>query len=117
MIRRGSIHWAGLRPPTGSEPGYRRPVLVVSADRFNRSSINTVVAIAITSNLRLVESPGNVTLSTMASGLDRDSVANVSQLVTVDKARLSDAVGRVDAVTMRMVEKGISLVLDLPASG
>ncbi|MYI15420.1 MAG: type II toxin-antitoxin system PemK/MazF family toxin, partial [Acidimicrobiaceae bacterium] len=88
VIRRGDIHWADLRAPTGSEPGHRRPVLVVSSDRFNRSRISTVLAVAITSNLRLADAPGNVELAASESGLDRDSVVNVSQIVTVDKAAL-----------------------------
>lgn len=88
-------------------------MLVVASDRFNRSTINTVLAIAITSNLRLAAAPGNVDLPGRVSGLDRDSVVNVSQFATVDKADLSDAIGRVDAATMRMVDDGMALILDL----
>ena len=113
MIRRGDIRWIDSSPPVGSEPGYRRPVLVVSSDRFNRSAINTVLAIAITSNLRLADAPGNVDLPGRVSGLDRDSVINVSQFATVNKADLSEAVGRVDVATMRMVDDGMALILDL----
>ena len=117
MIRRGDIHWAELRVPTGSEPGHRRPVLVVSSDRFNRSRISTVLAVAITSNLRLADAPGNIELAADESGLDRDSVVNVSQIVTIDKAALSDWAGTVDPATMRRIEAGISLALDLPTAG
>ena len=85
VIRRGEIRWAELREPVGSEPGHRRPMLVVSSDRFNRSRIVTVVAVSITSNLRLGEAPGNVYLEARASGLGRDSVVNVSQVVTLDR--------------------------------
>lgn len=113
MIQRGDIRWVDFLPPTGSEPGYRRPVVVVSSDRFSRSAINTVLAIAITSNLRLADAPGNVALPGRVSGLDRDSVINVSQFATVNKSDLSDAVGTVDAVTMRMVDEGLALILDL----
>ncbi len=116
MIHRGEIYWVDLRQPTGSEPGRRRPVLVVSSDRFNQSRIDTVLAVAITSNLRLADAPGNVELPSETSGLDRDSVANVSQIVTIDKARLSDWVGRVDTATMRLIEAGMGLALDLPVS-
>ena len=115
MIHRGDIRWVDFLPPTGSEPGYRQPVLVGSSDRFNRSAINTVLAIAITSNLRLADSPGNVALPRKVSGLDRDSVINVSQLATVNKSDLSAAVGRVDVATMRMVDQGMALILDLSA--
>ena len=116
MIYRGEIYWVGLREPTGSEPGRRRPVLVVSSDRFNQSRIDTVLAVAITSNLRLVAAPGNVELPSETTGLDRDSVANVSQIVTIDKAVLSDWVGRVDPATMRLIDAGMGLALDLPTS-
>jgi len=116
VIRRGDIRWANLRDPVGSEPGYRRPVLIVSGDRFNRSGIATVVAIAITSNVRLDEAPGNVLLAGATSGLGRDSVVNVSQVATLNKADLSESAGRLDAAAMRMVEEGIALVLDLPTA-
>ena len=115
MIRRGDIRWAVLRKPVGSEPGYRRPVLVVSSDQFNRSRIATVVAVAITSNLRLAEAPGNVELAAEASGLGRDSVVNLSHIVTLNKTELSDLAARVDPATMRLIERGIALVLDLSA--
>ena len=113
MITRGDIRWVDFLAPTGSEPGYRRPVVVVSSDRFNRSAINTVLAIAITSNLRLADAPGNVALPGEVSGLDRDSVINVSQFATINKPDLSDAVGRVDPATMRMADEGMALILDL----
>lgn len=116
MIRRGDVCWASLREPIGSEPGHRRPVLVVSGDRFNRSRISTVIAAAITSNLRLADAPGNVELVAEESGLDRDSVVNVSQIVTIDKSALSDRAGQVEPATMRRIEAGLSLALDLPAT-
>ena len=116
MIRRGDIRWANLREPTGSEPGYRRPVVVVSNDRFNRSRIGTVIAVAVTSNLRLADAPGNVALAADSSGLDSDSVANVSQIVTLDKADLSDWAGQVDPAVMRLIETGMALALDLPVT-
>lgn len=91
--------------------------MVVSSDRFNGSRIGTVLAVAVTSNLRLADAPGNVELAAAASGLDRDSVINVSQIVTIDKSALSDWAGRVDPATMRRIEAGMALALDLPATG
>ena len=115
MLTRGDIHWANLRERVGSEPVYRRPVLIVSADAFNDSRINTIVALAISSNLALADAPGNVELPAANSGLDRDSVINVSQVVTLDKTQVKDRAGRVDADTMRRVEAGLSLVLQVGA--
>lgn len=115
MLRRGDIHWANLREPVGSEPGYRCPVLIVSADALNDSRIHTVVAVAITSNVALVDAPGNVDLPAEESGLDRDSVLNVSQVVTLDKAQLGERTGHLDHDTMRRVEAGLRLVLQLDA--
>ncbi len=88
--------------------------MVVSSDRFNQSRIRTVLAIAITSNLRLAEAPGNVELAAEESGLNRDSVVNVSQMATLDKSALSDRTGRLRPATMRRVEAGIALALNLP---
>ena len=115
MLRRGDIHWANLREPVGSEPGHRRPVLIVSADAFNDSRIHTVVVVTITSNLTLVDAPGNVDLPAEDSGLVRDSVLNVSQVVTLDKTQLGERAGSLDADTMRSVEAGLRLVLQLGA--
>jgi len=92
-------------------------VLVASSDRFNRSRISTVIAIAITSNLRLAGAPGNVELAAEESGLDRDSVVNVSQIVTIDKSALSDRAGQVEPATMRRIEAGLALDLDLSTTG
>jgi mRNA interferase MazF len=92
VIGRGEIWWASLPEPQGSEPGYRRPVVIIQSDRFNRSQINTVIAVTISSNLRLAQAPGNVLLPHRVSGLAKDSVANVSQVITVDKSFLSEFV-------------------------
>jgi mRNA interferase MazF len=113
MVKRGQIWWATLPTPTGSEPGFTRPVLVVQADSFNKSRINTVVVVAITSNMALVEAPGNVKLIKAKSGLVKDSIANVSQIITFDKDFLSEIVGEVDRLTMNQVDEGIRLVLGL----
>lgn len=115
MLRRGDIHWVNLRTPVGSEPGYRRPVLIASADAFNDSRISTVVALAISSNLALADAPGNVELPAAGSGLSRDSVVNVSQVVTLDKAQVEDRVASADGDVMRRVEAGLRLVLQLDA--
>jgi mRNA interferase MazF len=113
VIARGEIRWAELGDPVGAAPGYRRPMLVVQSDAFNRSRIGTVMAVAITSNLRLVEAPGNVLLPAAESGLPRDSVINVSQVVTLDRGVLGDRVGQLDTPTMRRVDAGLRLVLAL----
>ena len=111
--RRGEIYWADLREPVGSEPGYRRPVLVVSSDAFNRSGINTVLAIAVSSNVDLAQAPGNVDLPSARTGLRRHSVANVTQVLTLDKTRVGGRAGAVDHPTMQRVEAGLRLVLGL----
>ncbi len=113
MIRRGEVWWANLPAPRGSGPGYGRPVLVVQADAFNRSRIATVVAVVLTSNIRLAEAPGNVVLERRDSGLPKRSVANVSQVVTLDKAVLSRRVKAVSARAMQQVETGLRLVVAL----
>ncbi len=113
MIERGEIWWASLPEPTGSEPGFRRPVLVVQADAFNRSRLQTAVAVVLTSNLRLLDAPGNVLLPADASGLPKDSVANVSQVITIDRDFLTERAGRLRGRTMEAVDNGLRLALDL----
>lgn len=113
VIRRGEIYWASLTQPTGSGPGYRRPVVVVQDNRFNDSRISTVVVAAVTSNLRLAEAPGNVYLPRDDSGLPQDSVVNVSQLLTVDKSLLSERVRWLSPNLMRLVDDGLRLVIGL----
>src|SRR5690349_4621485 len=112
-MQRGEIWWADLPEPTGSIPGYRRPVLLIQADAFTQSRIATVLAVIITSNLRIATAPGNVLLRSGESGLPKDSVINVSQIVTLDKQLLSERIGHVAATTLAEVEGGIRLVLDL----
>ncbi len=110
-MRRGEIWWASLDEPRGSEPGYRRPVVIVQSDDFNRSRIQTVIAAVISSNLNLARAPGNVFLRVRATGLSKDSVANVSQLITVDKAFLSEKVGQLTARQLDELNEGLRLVL------
>lgn len=112
-MQRGEIWWADLPEPTGATPGYRRPVLLVQADAFTQSRIATVIAVIITSNLRIATAPGNVLLRAAESGLPKDSVINVSQIVTLDKRALDERVGHVTATTLTDVDDGIRLVLDL----
>ena len=110
-MKRGEIWWASLPEPRASEPGYRRPVLVVQADEFNRSNINTILGLAITSNLFVATAPGNVRLSSRVSGLRKPSVVNVSQMVTIDKRFLVEKVKALDKESMRRVDDGLRLVL------
>jgi mRNA interferase MazF len=112
MIR-GAIWWAAWPDPVASEPGYRRPVLLIQSDAFTRSRIHTVIAVVITAHLRLATAPGHVRLAARESGLSKDSVANVSQIITVDKTFLVEKGGQVSARTMRAIEDGVRLVLSL----
>jgi len=111
VIGQGDVWWADLAVPSGSEPGFRRPVVVVQGDSFNRSALRTVVAVPLTSNVRWADAPGNVRLTARATGLPRDSVANVSQIVTVDKATLTERVGKLPAAKLELVLSGIDVVL------
>jgi mRNA interferase MazF len=118
VIQRGDIWWAELPEPVGSEPGYRRPVLIVQSDDFNRSRIATVIAVVITSNTRLVNAPGNVflpslTMSQRLTGLPKDSVANISQVITIDKNFLTDRVDTLPMYVFEQIEEGLRLVLML----
>ena len=112
-MQRGEVWWTSLPEPIGSTPGYRRPVVIVQADSFNRSRINTVIAVVLTSSLRLAAAPGNVRLSARSTGLPKDSVANVSQVITVDKALLTERVGGLSASKIRQVDESLRLVLAL----
>ena len=111
VIGRGEIWWADLGDPVGSEPGFRRPLLIVQADAFNRSRIATTIGVVVTSNLGLVGAPGNVLVPKRLSGLSRDSVANVSQVVTIDRGVLTERAGRVSPEIMVAVDAGLRLVL------
>ena len=103
--------WADLPDPLGSGPGFRRPVVVVQGNSFNRSRIATVVCVAITSNLRLADAPGNLRLSSASTGLARESVANVSQLVTLDRSLLTEHVGTLRESDLQLILMGVDLVL------
>ena len=103
--------WADLGEPLGSAPGYRRPVLVVQGDALNRSRIGTVVCVPLTSNVKWASAPGNVLLAQAGTGLEKDSVTNVSLLVAIDKQQLVDFVGRVSHRQLDRVLSGIGIVL------
>jgi mRNA interferase MazF len=111
VVAQGEVWWADLGEPVGSAPGYRRPVVVVQGDALNRSRIATAVCVPLTSNLKWADAPGNVLLKATATGLDRDSVANVSQIVTVDKTMLTERVGKIPERKLELVLTGIGVVL------
>ena len=111
VISQGDIWWADLAEPGGPEAGYRRPVVVIQGDAFNRSSIGTVVSVPLTSNLRWADAPGNVRLSARTSGLPRDSVANVSQIAAIDRALLTERVGKLSRAKVELLLSGLDVVL------
>lgn len=111
VISQGEVWWADLRPPTASEPGFRRPVVVVQGDAMNRSRIATVVCVPLTSNLKWADAPGNVLLAAGSTSLPKDSVANVSQIVALDKSFLTERVGKISAARIELVLSGIDVVL------
>jgi len=111
VISQGEIWWADLPQPMGSGPGFRRPVVVVQGDSLNRSRIGTVVCIPLTSNVKWAKAPGNVMLSPRLTGLSRDSVANVSQIVNLDKALLTDRAGKLPGGQLALVLSGIDVML------
>jgi mRNA interferase MazF len=110
-MRRGELWWASLPDPIGSGPGFRRPLLIVQSNDFNQSAIRTVICAVISSNLRLERAPGNVRVRARTGGLSRDSVVNVSQLITLDKQLLTERIGRLAPDLLRDVDSGIRLVL------
>lgn len=111
VISQAEIWWAELPVPTGSGPGFRRPVVVVQGDSLNRSRITTVVCVPLTSNLRWADAPGNVALPARLTGLEKDSVANVSQIVTVDRDLLANCVGKLARAKLELILTGIDVIL------
>ena len=111
VIAQGDVCWADLPTPVGAGPGFRRPVIVVQGDALNRSRVATVVCVPLTSNLRWAAAPGNVLLPARATGLPKDSVANVSQLVALDRALLGERVGQISRRRLELVLAGIDVVL------
>jgi mRNA interferase MazF len=111
VISQGEIWWANLPSPTGSGPGFRRPVVVVQCDALNRSRIATAVCVPLTSNLKWGLAPGNLRLSARLTGLPKDSVANVSQIITLDKDLLTDRVGKLPGQKLELLLSGIDVIL------
>jgi mRNA interferase MazF len=111
VIAQGEVWWADISDPAGSEPGFRRPIVVVQGDAFNASSLRTAVCVVLISNSRWAEAPGNVLLTAKATGLPKPSVANVSRLVTVDRSALTECAGRLSASNLELVLSGIDVVL------
>ena len=111
MIERGGIYWADLGPAVGSRPAKRRPVLIIQADTYNASRLSTVLAAVVTSNTALAAMPGNTFLPAQATGLPRDSVVNVTALITLDKDDLRERTGTVPLSVMREVDRGLRRVL------
>ena len=111
VIAQGHVYWADLSNPAGSSPGFRRPVLVVQGDTLNRSRIRTVVCVPLTSNLRWTEAPGNVLLPARTTGLPKDSVANVSQIITLDRELLTEEVAKVSKRQLELNLSGIDIIL------
>lgn len=113
VIGRGEIWWANLPEPTGSSPGFRRPILVVQSDSFNQSKIQTVVVAVISKNLELAKAPGNVSITARTSRLPVDSIVNVSQVITIDKSLLTEFVSTLPNKKMEKIEEGLRLILSL----
>lgn len=112
-MKRGEIWWATLGRPHGSEPGYRRPVIIVQADQFNRSRMNTTIIATVTTNMRLANMPGNVTIHPNESGLPTRSVINVTQLAAADRTRLTERVGTLSRRRLTELNAGLKLALGL----
>lgn len=111
VVAQGDVFWASLPDPVGSEPALLRPVVVVQGDALNASGLGTVIVVPLTSNLRWGTAPGNVPLTSRQTGLPKDSVANVTQIISIDKSILSDRAGRISSAKLRLVFEGIDMVL------
>jgi mRNA interferase MazF len=111
VTSQGETWWADLSEPVGSEPGFRRPVLIVQGDALNQSRIATVICVPLTSNLKWADAPGNVVLKAKTTGLPKDSVANVSQIVSIDRDMLTKRAGKIRAQQLELVFAGLDLVL------
>ncbi len=111
MIERGQLWWTDFGEPRGSAPALRRPAVVIQSDRFNQSRLRTVIVVALTSNQRLAAMPGNVRLPAELTGLAEDSVANVTQVATVDRGDLIDQIGTLPSALLDQIDRGLALVL------
>jgi len=112
-MKKGDVWWASLDEPTGSEPGYRHPIVIISSNDFNQSITRAVIVAIITSNLRLANAPGNFKLSKKSVGIERDSAVNVSQLMTLDKAFLTERIGKLPIKTLNLLDEGLKLALNI----
>lgn len=112
-MKRGEVWWASLPLPAGSDPGFRRPVLIIQSDPFNESRVSTAIVAVITSNLALAGAPGNIRAGKAETGLSKPSVVNVSQVLTIDKSLLTERVRPLPPATMMRVDDGLRLVLGL----
>lgn len=110
MISQGEVWWAELPEPTGAGPGFRRPVVIIQGDALNRSRLSTVVCIPLTSNLKWEAAPGNVLLLAKQTGLPKESVANVSQIITLDKQLLTERAGKVSRAKLELILAGIDII-------
>ena len=113
VIKRGEIWWAELGVPRGSDLGFRHPIIIIQSNDFNQSKLNTIIGVVITSNLRLAAMPGNVLIEKSSTSLLKDSVANVTQIVTLDKGDLLEKVGKLPDRIVQNIEDGLRLVLSL----
>jgi mRNA interferase MazF len=113
VIKRGEVWWAELGAARGSGPGFRRPIVIIQSDDFNQTRLNTTLGVVITTNLRLAEMPGNIMLRKSVVNLPKDSVINVTQVVTVDKHDLLERMGRLSEEMIEQIENGLRLVLSL----
>ncbi len=111
-IKQGDIFWIDLDAPEGSEPGYRRPFVIIQNNVFNKSRISTVVVCTVTSNLNLANAPGNVFLQKGEGGLPKDSVVNISQIITVDKAFLVEKAGTLPIAKIDQIIDGVKLLTE-----
>jgi mRNA interferase MazF len=111
VVAQGDVCWAEMKEPVGSGPGFRRPVIVIQGDALNCSKLATVVCVPLTSNLKWAAAPGNLVLRARATGLPKDSVANLSQIVSLDRSLLTERVGRVSRAQLGLLLAGIDIVL------
>ncbi|VAW42890.1 Programmed cell death toxin YdcE [hydrothermal vent metagenome] len=111
-VQQGEVWWADLSEPVGSGPGFRRPILVVQGNPFNESKISTIVCIPLTSNLKWADAPGNLLLKKRVTGLKKDSVANVSQIISLDKSVLTDRCGRISGSLLKQIFHGLNIVFN-----
>ena len=112
-MNRGEIWLVELTEPIKSEPGYKRPVVIIQAVSFNISKINTIICVVITSNLKLSEAPGNILLPSKTTGLSKDSVINISQIITIDKSMLVEKIGELTNKQIIKLNESLKIVLDI----